>query len=190
MCREILPYCAGLVRNRVQCLEDYGIPLYLSHTITAIRGKKRVEEVEISQVDERWIPIPESKKIVKCDTVLFSVGLIPENEISQKAGVVLDKTNGPEVNELCETNIPGIFAAGNVLQVHDLVDWVTLEAERAGKYAALYANVVERCGKLIDLTRTFQEQCEDYSTPQRIDYLEGPNTFNFLCDPRYRIKMW
>lgn len=185
---EILPYCAGLVRNRVQCLEDYGIPLYLSHTITAIRGKKRVEEVEISQVDERWIPIPESKKIVKCDTVLFSVGLIPENEISQKAGVILDKTNGPEVNELCETNIPGIFAAGNVLQVHDLVDWVTLEAERAGKNAAMYAKGTERCGKLMTPIRTITGNNVGYIVPQRIDYLEAPKLIQFSMRPKVPDK--
>jgi NADPH-dependent 2,4-dienoyl-CoA reductase/sulfur reductase-like enzyme len=185
---EILPYCAGLVRNRVQCLDDYGIPLYLSHTITAIRGKKRVEEVVISKVDERWIPIPGSEKILKCDTVLFSVGLIPENEISQKAGVILDKTNGPDVNELCETNIPGIFAAGNVLQVHDLVDFVTLEAERAGKNAALYSKGAARCGKLMAPARTITGNNVGYTVPQRIDYLEEAKVVQFSLRPKVPDK--
>src|SRR6056297_1734176 len=134
---ELLPYTGGLTRNVVQCLEDYDIPLMLNHTVTAIKGEGRLEAVEISEVDENLKPIPETAEIVEADTLLLSVGLIPENELSKKAEVVLDdRTGGPIVNEGRETNIEGIFACGNVLHVHDLVDWVTQEAEIAGDWAA------------------------------------------------------
>lgn len=138
---EILPYTGGLTRNVVQCLEDYNIPLMLNHTVTKIIGNKRLEAVEITEVDENMNPIPESSEIVEADTLLLSVGLIPENELSKKAEVVLDeRTGGPLVNEGRETNIDGIFACGNVLHVHDLVDWVTEESEIAGDWAARYIN--------------------------------------------------
>src|SRR6056297_1941167 len=134
---EILPYTGGLTRNVVQCLEDYDIPLMLNHTVTKIIGNDRLEAVEITEVDENIKPIPETSEIVEADTLLLSVGLIPENELSKKAEVVLDnRTGGPIVNEGRETNIDGIFACGNVLHVHDLVDWVTQEAEIAGNWAA------------------------------------------------------
>src|SRR6056297_446799 len=134
---EILPYTGGLTRNVVQCLEDYDIPLMLNHTVTKIIGNDRLEAVEITEVDENMKPIPETAEIVEADTLLLSVGLIPENELSKKAEVVLDdRTGGPIVNEGRETNIEGIFACGNVLHVHDLVDWVTQEAEIAGNWAA------------------------------------------------------
>lgn len=185
---EILPFCSGLIRNFVQCLQDYDIPLYLSHTITAIKGKDRVEEVVISEVDERWMPIMGSEKVFKCDTVLFSVGLIPENEISEKAGVKLDRTNGPSVNEFLETNISGIFASGNVLQVHDLVDWVTLEAERAGKHAADYAKNIPRPGKLLKPIITIPGRNIGYVIPQRIDYLQNENIVQFSMRPKLPDK--
>lgn len=137
---EIMPYLAGLTRNRVQCLDDYGIPLYLSHTVTDIRGKYRVEGVSVAKVDEKRAVIPGTEFDIDCDTILFSVGLIPENELSKSAGVQLDPvTSGPVVDNNMETNIPGIFACGNVLHVNDLVDNVSEESERAGKAAALFA---------------------------------------------------
>ncbi len=132
-------YAAGLTRNVVQCLEDYNIPLMLKHTIVKIDGNDRVEGVWIAETDEKRRPIKGSEKFYDCDTVLLSVGLIPENELSIGAGVELDrKTGGPIVNESMETNIDGIFACGNVLHVHDIVDFVTEESKLAGKNAALY----------------------------------------------------
>lgn len=181
---EVLPYCSGLVRNFVQCLQDYNIPLYLSHTITDIRGNDRVKEVVISQVDEKWMPIPGTEKIFECDTVLFSVGLLPENEISLKAGIELDKTNGPLVNEYLETTVPGIFACGNVLQVHDLVDWVTKEAERAGENATAYINKEDRGGKLLKPIRTIPGENVGYIVPQRIDHLKEEKIIQFSFRPK------
>lgn len=137
---EVLPYAAGLTRNVVQCLEDFDIPLYLKSTVIHIHGKDRVEAVTIAEVDDAWNPIPGTERVIECDTLLLSVGLVPENELSSHAGVKLDPvTNGAYVNEHLMTTIPGIFACGNVLHVHDLVDNVSKEAERAGKYAGRYA---------------------------------------------------
>ncbi|MGL4730603.1 MAG: NAD(P)/FAD-dependent oxidoreductase [Clostridium sp.] len=136
---ELMPYSNGLNRNIVQCLNDYDIPLYLSHTVTDIKGDGRVESIVISQVDEKRMPIKGTEKEFNCDTLLLSVGLIPENEISKNAGIALDRrTNGPIVNEMMETSIKGIFACGNVVHVHDLVDFVTAESKRAGANAAKY----------------------------------------------------
>ena len=137
---EIMPYPGGLTRNIVQCLEDFGIPLYLSTTVEEIHGKERVEGVTLVEVDGQRRPIPATRRFVACDTLLLSVGLIPENELSRQAGVPLDNiTGGPLVDSRCQTRVPGIFACGNVLQVHDLVDYVTQEGERAGKAAAAFA---------------------------------------------------
>ena len=134
---ELMPYSGGLRRNIVQCLEDYGIPLKLSHTVVDIKGRERVEGVTLAKVDERGKPIPGTEEEYACDTLLLSVGLIPENEISGKMGVELNPvTSGPVVNESLETNIPGVFACGNVLHVHDLVDFVSQEAAAAGRFAA------------------------------------------------------
>ncbi len=137
---EICPFSNGLTRNMVQCLYDYDIPLYLSHTITAIHGKDRVNGITAAKVDDHMKPIPGTEFDIDCDTLLLSVGLIPENELSRGLGLAMHPlTNGPIVDQHRETSIPGIFAAGNVVHVHDLVDFVSEEAEIAGKYAALKA---------------------------------------------------
>lgn len=137
---EVLPYAAGLTRNVVQCLEDFDIPLYLKSTVVEIHGDERIEAVTIAEVDEAWNPIPGTERKIECDTLLLSVGLVPENELSANAGVAIDPiTNGPIVNESMMTSIPGIFACGNVLHVHDLVDNVSKESERAGEFAGRYA---------------------------------------------------
>lgn len=137
---ELMPYANGLRRNVKNCLNDFGIPLHLSTTVTRVIGRDRVEAVEVSQVDERLAPIPGTERIVPCDTLLLSVGLIPENELSVAAGVELDpRTRGAVVDQSLQTGVPGIFACGNVLHVHDLADNVTTESERAGAAAAAYA---------------------------------------------------
>lgn len=138
-CVELMPYSNGLNRNIVQCLNDYGIPLYLSHTITEIKGKERVEGVAVSEVDGCGRPVAGTERFFSCDTVLLSVGLVPENELSRDAGIALDpRTKGPIVYENMETSIPGVFASGNVVHVHDLVDFVTAESQRAGAAAAAF----------------------------------------------------
>ncbi len=138
---EILPYASGLPRNISQCLDDYNIPLYLSHTVTKIKGKSRIEGISVSEVDENMQIIEGTQKNYDCDTLILSVGLIPENELSLKAGVELDNnTKGPIVNENYETSVDGIFVAGNVLHVHDLVDFVSLEGERLAISVANYIN--------------------------------------------------
>ena len=137
---ELMPYANGLRRNVKNCLDDFGIPLHLSTTVTRVIGPDRVEAVEVSQVDERLAPIPGTERIVPCDTLLLSVGLIPENELSVAAGVELNpRTRGAVVDQSLQTGVPGIFACGNVLHVHDLADNVTSESERAGTAAAAYA---------------------------------------------------
>lgn len=136
---ELMPFSGGLTRNIVQCLEDFDIPLLLSHTVTRIDGGSRVTGVEITEVDANLKPIEGTSKYFECDTLLLSVGLIPENELSRQAELDIDlKTSGPKVNEAMETSVEGIFACGNVVHVHDLVDFVTEEARRAGESAAKY----------------------------------------------------
>lgn len=136
---ELMPYSGGLKRNIVQCLDDYGIPLKLSHTVIDIKGKERVEGITLAEVDQKGKPIPGTEEEYSCDTLLLSVGLIPENELSREMGVEMNAvTSGPKVNESLETNIEGVFACGNVLHVHDLVDFVSQEAGAAGKNAAEY----------------------------------------------------
>lgn len=166
---EVEPFSSGLVRNKVQCLDDFGIPLYLSHTVTRIHGKQRLEGVSIAKVDEKKRPIPETEVYVPCDTLLLSVGLIPENELSKSVGVQLDPvTKGAVVNEKRQTNIDWIFACGNVLQVHDLVDNVTEEAEIAGKAAAEFVH-----GSLNKREKSIAVHAGEnigYVVPQRIDY--------------------
>ena len=137
---ELMPYANGLRRNVKNCLDDFGIPLHLSTTVTRVIGRDRVEAVEVSKVDEHLAPIPGTERVVPCDTLLLSVGLIPENELSVGAGVELDpRTRGAVVDQSLQTGVPGIFACGNVLHVHDLADNVTTESERAGAAAAAYA---------------------------------------------------
>ncbi|MFA6366602.1 MAG: FAD-dependent oxidoreductase [Candidatus Hydrogenedentales bacterium] len=137
---EILPYSSGLPRNIQQCLNDYDIPLFLNTTVTEIRGAGRLEGVKVAQVGQDRSPIPETERYVPCDTLLLSVGLIPENELTREAGIVMDTvTSGARVDDAFMTSAPGIFACGNVLHVHDLVDWVSVEAAEAGRRAALFA---------------------------------------------------
>lgn len=163
---EIMPFSSGLKRNIEQCLNDFGIPLYLSHTITLIEGEDRVTGVVVSKVDEKKRPVPGTEMHFDCDTVLFSVGLIPENELSKKAGVTLSaKTKGAIVDQNRQTSADGIFACGNVLHVHDLADFVSEEAELTGKAAARYA-----LGKL-EKTTDITTECGDgvsYVVPQKI----------------------
>lgn len=136
---ELMPYSGGLKRNIVQCLDDYGIPLRLSHTVIDIKGKERVEGVTLAEVDGKGSPIAGTEEFYSCDTLLLSVGLIPENELSRGMGVEMNPvTSGPKVNESLETNLDGVFACGNVLHVHDLVDYVSEEAAAAGRNAAVY----------------------------------------------------
>lgn len=137
---ELMDYLAGLTRNRVQCLDDFGIPLKLAHTITKIEGNQRVTGVRVAPVDQNKKPILEQEELVPCDTVLFSVGLMPENELTRKAGIAINPiTNGPVVNQYMQTSAKRVFACGNVVHVNDLVDNVSTESAKAGKYAAAYA---------------------------------------------------
>jgi NAD(P)H-nitrite reductase large subunit len=140
---EIMPYSGGLKRNIVQCLEDYGIPLKLSHAVVNIDGKERIEGVTLAKVDGNMKPIPGTEEYISCDTLLLSVGLIPENELTQNMGIQIEPvTSGPTVNESLETSLPGVFACGNVLHVHDLVDYVSEEAAVAGRNAVKYVNML------------------------------------------------
>lgn len=149
---ELMPYLAGLTRNRVQCLEDFGIPLLLSHTVTRVLGNDRVRGVEVSAVDDCQRPAAGTERTIPCDTLVLSVGLIPENELSRMAGVELDPlTGGPKVNQFMQTSVPHIFAAGNVLHVNDLADNVSVESEAAGAWAAEYAAGRLREGEEIEV---------------------------------------
>ncbi len=164
---ELMPYSNGLNRNIVQCLEDYDIPLYLSHTITDIIGEKRLEKVIISRVDEHRKPIKGTEKVFECDTLLLSVGLIPENELSKNAGIAIDaRTSGLIVSETMQTSTDGIFACGNVLHVHDLVDFVTEEAQNAGKSAAGYIKGERQKGEHVQV---INGKGITYTVPQRIN---------------------
>ena len=150
---ELMPFSGGLTRNIVQCLDDYNIPLYLSHTVVDIIGKERLEKIIIAKVDENRRPIPGTEMEYECDTLLLSVGLIPENDISRKTGLEIDRrTNGLVVNEMMETSADGIFACGNVVHVHDLVDFVSAEARRAGTAAAKYIKNEAKTGEYREIT--------------------------------------
>mgnify|MGYP001497773421 CR=1 FL=1 len=166
---ELMPYSNGLKRNIAQCLNDYDIPLYLSHTVTDIRGKTRLEQAVVSEVDEHFVPIPGTETVFDVDTLLLSVGLIPENEVSKTAGVEIDRrTNGAVVSEDMMTGVEGIFACGNVLHVHDLVDFVTHEAEKAGKGAAEYIKNKGVPGGEGRVTRLLNGQFVGYTVPQKV----------------------
>ena len=164
---EILPAVSGLRRNLVQCVRDFDIPLHLCTTVTEVVGAERVEAVITSQVDERWRPIPGTERTWPCDTLLLSVGLIPENELSRMAGVALDeRTGGPLVDEGMATSVPGVFAAGNVVHVYDLVDDVTASALRAGRFAAAYAR--DGAGAPGDAVRVEAGAHVHHVVPQRV----------------------
>ena len=164
---ELMPYSGGLKRNIVQCLNDFDIPLYLSHTVSEIQGRDRVERVVVSEAGPDRRPIPGTEMTFDCDTVLLSVGLIPENELSRGADIQMDpRTNGPVVYENMETSIPGVFACGNVLHVHDLVDFVTAEAARAGRAAAAYCAGKQTAeGRTLDIRNG---SLVGYTVPQHV----------------------
>ena len=170
---ELMPYSGGLKRNIVQCLDDFGIPLKLSHTVVDIHGRERVTGVTIAQVDENRRPIPGTEQYYDCDTLLLSVGLIPENELSRAAGVEISPiTNGPVVNESLETSVPGVFACGNVLHVHDLVDFVSEEAANAGRRAAKFlSGCTASSDKEINITATsgVRYTVPSHISPERMD---------------------
>lgn len=184
---ELLPFSGGLKRNIVQCLDDYNIPLELSTTVVEVHGKDRLTGVTTAKVDENLKPIPGTEEYVECDTLLLSVGLIPENEVSKFAGVTLDpKTKGPVVDDMRETNVKGIFACGNVLQVHDLVDFVTVESQIAGKGAADFIKNPDR-KKAYATTKPGDKV--NYIVPQKINTPVTDNiNFYFRVNNEYRNK--
>ena len=188
---ELQPYSGGLKRNIVQCLDDFGIPLLLSHTVVDIKGKRRVEGVTIAEVDENKMPIPGSEVFYECDTLLLSCGLIPENELTDKLGAKMNPvTGGAFVNESLETDIPGVYACGNVLHVHDLVDYVSGEASAAGKNAAdfiLGKNAGEDDGAVINIKT---ENGVRYSVPSVVRPALMPDilTVRFRVGNEYRDK--
>jgi NADPH-dependent 2,4-dienoyl-CoA reductase/sulfur reductase-like enzyme len=179
---ELLPYSGGLKRNIVQCLHDYDIPLLLSHTVVDIRGKERLEGVTLAEVGADRKPVAGTEQYIPCDTLLLSVGLLPENELSEGAEVTLDRvTGGPEVNESLETTVPGIFACGNVLHVHDLVDFVSEEATRAGAAAAAYVRkAVPESGRVVKLTGRNGVR---YTVPQTV----RPDAMGESVTVRFRV---
>ncbi len=177
---ELMPYSGGLARNIEQCLNDFGIPLRLSHTVVEIHGKERLEGVTIAKVDENRRPIPETREYIPCDTLLLSVGLIPENELSKTAGVPLDRvTSGAVVDQDRQTAVEGIFACGNVLHVHDLVDYVSEEAEIAGKSAVAYIQGLTAERTDIPLTTDGKIR---YTVPQRITQKKDVTVFFRVAD--------
>ena len=183
-----MPYSNGLNRNIVQCLNDYDIPLYLSHTVIDIVGKERLQKVVIAEVDKNRRPIKGTEKEFEVDTLLLSVGLIPENELSEKAGIKKDmRTNGLIVSESMETSVDGIFACGNVVHVHDLVDFVTQESKHAGKSAAKYIKDELKKGEAINI---INGQNVNYTVPQRftVDAIDGNMTVFMRVNNIYHDK--
>ncbi len=175
---ELMSYSGGLTRNIVQCLEDFGIPLYLSTTVCEIHGDKRLEGVTIAEVDQNRNPIPETRRYIECDTLLLSVGLIPENELTSEAGIALSPvTSGALVDENRQTETEGIFACGNVLQVHDLVDYVSDEAEIAGIGAALYVKGELAKGESVETAAGYGVR---YVLPQRVHTQSGKDVSLFM----------
>lgn len=184
---ELMPYSGGLARNIQQCLNDFHIPLKLSHTVVEIHGKERVEGVTIAQVDENRKPIPETREYIPCDTLLLSVGLIPENELSRNAKVELDRiTNGAVVDQDRQTSIDGIFACGNVLHVHDLVDFVSEEAELAGKAAAEYITGTQK-EQIAIAVRT--DGKIRYTVPQKITKKKEVKIYFRVSDVYRNVKV-
>ena len=187
---ELMPYSGGLPRNIAQCLDDFGIPLYLSHTVVEIRGKERVEGVTIAEVGPDRKPIPGTEEYVECDTLLLSVGLLPENELTREAGIQLDRiTSGAVVDETMQTSAPGVFACGNVLHVHDLVDFVTKEAYRAGAAAAAYVGKEEK--KPPRYLDTAGKNGVRYVMPQRVNAdgeLSKETALFFRVDNNYKNR--
>ncbi len=184
MVLEIMPYSSGLKRNIVQCLDDFGIPLRLSHTVTRIHGKKRVEGVTVAAVDGKGVPVEGTEEYVPCDTLLLSVGLIPENELSRGMGVVMDAvTGGPVVDSQMQTSVEGVFACGNAVQVHDLVDNVTEEARRAGRAAALYLKDKSEKAGCFD---THAGKGVRYVIPQKLRADGQPKTLFFRVSGVFR----
>ena len=182
-CVEVMPYSGGLNRNIVQCLEDFDIPLYLSHTVTDIRGEKRVEQVVVSQVDDHRNPIPGTELVFDCDTLLLSVGLLPENELTAQAGIQLDpRTKGAVVFENMETSLPGVFACGNVAHVHDLVDFVTAESQQAGRAAARF--VRSGSAGTCEVIEVRAGEAVSYTVPQRI----RPQEVEQKCEVSFRVN--
>ena len=182
---EILPYSSGLSRNVVQCLHDFDIPLLLNHTVVRIHGRERVRGVTVARVDERRNAVADSAQFFPCDTLLLSVGLIPENELIKQAGLPLEKaTGGPAVDSCLMTDMDGIFACGNALHVHDLVDFVSEEAEEAGKNAASFAAGAAHRAQLAVLTG----ENVHYTVPQRVQ--AGPVTFRLrVTRPVYKARI-
>ena len=177
---ELMPYSGGLARNIEQCLNDFNIPLRLSHTVVDIHGKERLEGVTIARVDENRRPIKESEEYIPCDTLLLSCGLIPENELTKGAGITLDRvTGGASVNGERETEIPGIFACGNVLHVHDLVDYVSEESAIAGKAAAKY--IAGNSNKEISV-RIKTDGKVRYTVPQRLTEIADTSVYFRVAD--------
>lgn len=177
---ELMPYSGGLARNIQQCLHDFDIPLRLSHTVVEVHGKERLEGVTIAKVDEKRRPIPETREYIPCDTLLLSVGLIPENELSKTASVPLSRvTNGAVVDQDRQTDVEGIFACGNVLHVHDLVDFVSEEAEIAGKSAAAY--IQKKAFEKVDITLHTDGKIR-YTVPQRITQKKDVSVFFRVAD--------
>ena len=187
---ELMPYSGGLPRNIAQCLDDFDIPLYLSHTVTGIHGKERLEGVTVARVGDDRRPIPGTEEYIECDTLLLSVGLLPENELTREAGIVIDRiTGGAQVDETMQTSVPGIFACGNVLHVHDLVDFVTKEAYRAGASAANY--VSEGAVPTGNALTTEGKNGVRYVMPQKLNAqgnLTAETTLFFRVDNIYRDK--
>ena len=180
-CVELMPYSSGLNRNIVQCLHDYGIPLYLSHTVVDIQGRERLSGVTVAQVDERREPVPGTEKHFDCDTLLLSVGLIPENELSRQAGVEISPlTQGAVVDDTLQTSREGIFACGNVLHVHDLVDFVSTESFKAGRAAAAYAMGKRRAGDAIAVR---DGQGVRGVVPQRLLRQDAPEAVQLMFRP-------
>ena len=187
-CVEIMPYSSGLNRNIVQCLEDYGIPLYLNHTVIDIQGRERLTGVTVARVDQDRKPVPGTEMLFDCDTLLLSCGLIPENELSLGAGVKLSPaTSGPVVDESYETSVPGIFACGNVLHVHDLVDYVSEEAARAGRHAADFVKGGSE-NPQSPVIRLKGENGVRYTVPQYIDPARMEESVTVRVADVYRDK--